>query len=106
MNENEKPGEHDHRTLGKQLDLFTFSDLVGPGLPLWTPKGHAQAHICLDYGMDQDLQWVCFLTGSGECWTFMNKDIRLVDNATVGRVQADHKAIELGSVPSKQDDNG
>ena len=39
MNENEKPGEHDHRTLGKQLDLFTFSDLVGPGLPLWTPKG-------------------------------------------------------------------
>jgi len=39
MNENEKLGEHDHRTLGKQLDLFTFSDLVGSGLPLWTPKG-------------------------------------------------------------------
>src|SRR4051812_45010748 len=31
--------EDDHRVLGKQLDLFTFSDLVGPGLPLWTPKG-------------------------------------------------------------------
>lgn len=31
--------ERDHRTLGKELDLFTFSDLVGSGLPLWTPKG-------------------------------------------------------------------
>lgn len=29
----------DHRRLGKDLDLFTFSELVGPGLPLWTPKG-------------------------------------------------------------------
>ncbi len=31
--------EHDHRKLGQELDLFTFSDLVGPGLPLWTPRG-------------------------------------------------------------------
>lgn len=31
----------DHRKLGKELDLFTFSDLVGAGLPLWTPKGTA-----------------------------------------------------------------
>lgn len=31
--------KRDHRVLGKQLDLFVFSDLVGPGLPLWTPKG-------------------------------------------------------------------
>ena len=30
---------NDHRTIGQELDLFTFSDLVGPGLPLWTPKG-------------------------------------------------------------------
>ena len=29
----------DHRKLGKQLGLFLFSDDVGPGLPLWTPKG-------------------------------------------------------------------
>lgn len=31
--------ENDHKKLGKELDLFTFSDLVGSGLPLWTPKG-------------------------------------------------------------------
>ncbi len=29
----------DHRRLGKELGLFIFSDEVGPGLPLWTPKG-------------------------------------------------------------------
>lgn len=31
--------DRDHRKLGKELDLFCFSDLVGPGLPLFTPKG-------------------------------------------------------------------
>ena len=31
--------EHDHRMIGRELDLFTFSELVGSGLPLWTPKG-------------------------------------------------------------------
>lgn len=32
--------KNDHRKIGKDLDLFVFSDLVGPGLPLWTPKGN------------------------------------------------------------------
>ncbi len=31
--------KRDHRVLGKQMGLFIFSDLVGPGLPLWTPRG-------------------------------------------------------------------
>jgi len=31
--------KRDHRILGKQLGLFTLSDAVGPGLPLWLPKG-------------------------------------------------------------------
>jgi len=31
--------KRDHRTLGKQLGLFTLTDEVGPGLPLWLPKG-------------------------------------------------------------------
>ena len=35
----EEAKRRDHRKLGKELDLFTFSDLVGPGLPLWTPRG-------------------------------------------------------------------
>jgi len=35
----EQAKERDHRRLGQELDLFTFSDLVGAGLPLFTPKG-------------------------------------------------------------------
>ncbi|MBI4135903.1 threonine--tRNA ligase [Candidatus Uhrbacteria bacterium] len=35
----EEAKKRDHRKLGEQLDLFTFSDLVGPGLPMFTPKG-------------------------------------------------------------------
>jgi len=35
----EEAKRRDHRKLGKDLGLFIFSDEVGPGLPLWTPKG-------------------------------------------------------------------
>jgi len=35
----EEAKQRDHRKLGKELDLFTFSSLVGPGLPLFTPRG-------------------------------------------------------------------
>ncbi len=31
--------KRDHKKLGRELDLFTFSELVGSGLPLWTPRG-------------------------------------------------------------------
>jgi threonyl-tRNA synthetase len=31
--------KRDHRKLGKELGLFVFNDVVGPGLPMWTPKG-------------------------------------------------------------------
>lgn len=39
MEETDKLGANDHRRLGKELDLFVFSDLVGSGLPLFTPRG-------------------------------------------------------------------
>ncbi len=35
----EEAKKRDHRKLGKELGLFTFSDLVGSGLPMFTPKG-------------------------------------------------------------------
>ncbi len=40
----EEARKRDHRKLGRELDLFTFSELVGPGLPLWTPKGAILRH--------------------------------------------------------------
>ncbi|HOX10662.1 MAG TPA: threonine--tRNA ligase [Candidatus Moranbacteria bacterium] len=53
--------KRDHRKLGKELDLFCFSDLVGPGLPLFTPKGtiiidelkKAVESICRKYGFEK-----------------------------------------------------
>jgi threonyl-tRNA synthetase len=36
----EEAKRRDHRVLGRQMDLFVFSDLVGSGMPLFTPKGN------------------------------------------------------------------
>ncbi|MFQ6608318.1 MAG: threonine--tRNA ligase [Fidelibacterota bacterium] len=35
----EEAKRRDHRKIGKEMELFTFDDEVGPGLPLWLPKG-------------------------------------------------------------------
>lgn len=40
--------DRDHRKLGKELDLFTFSDLIGSGLPLFTPKGTLMRDLIVD----------------------------------------------------------
>ena len=39
----------DHRKLGKELGLFIFADPVGPGLPLWTPKGTIVRSLLEDF---------------------------------------------------------
>ena len=37
----EEAKKRDHRKIGKEMDLFMFSDMVGKGLPIWLPKGTA-----------------------------------------------------------------
>ncbi len=37
----EEAKKRDHRKIGKELDLFMFTDMVGKGLPMWLPKGTA-----------------------------------------------------------------
>ena len=44
----EEAKERDHRKIGKELDLFTFSELVGSGLPLFTPKGSMIRDLIMD----------------------------------------------------------
>jgi len=59
----EEAKKRDHRVLGKQLDLFCFSPLVGPGLPLFTPRGtlmidllqHKVEKICSEFGFEKVL---------------------------------------------------
>ncbi|MBP6884493.1 MAG: threonine--tRNA ligase [Candidatus Pacebacteria bacterium] len=45
----EEAKKRDHRKLGKELGLFVFSELVGPGLPLWTPRGTMIRELLNDY---------------------------------------------------------
>lgn len=55
--------KRDHRKLGKELDLFCFSDLVGSGLPLFTPRGTILRDLLNDfaqsYRLDRGYQKVC-----------------------------------------------
>ena len=48
--------ERDHKKLGKELDLFVFSDVVGKGLPLWTPKGSAVRRVLERFIVDEELK--------------------------------------------------
>ena len=57
---------------------------LDPPMPVHTPKGDAVAHVLIDYGLEHDLMWVCFLDDSGECWTFGNREVRALPNATYG----------------------
>ena len=50
-NQIEEAKKRDHKKIGKELNLFTFSELVGPGLPLWTPKGTILRETLNDYVM-------------------------------------------------------
>lgn len=45
----EEAKKRDHRKLGKELELFTFSSKVGQGLPLWLPKGAALRGLLEDF---------------------------------------------------------
>jgi len=46
----------DHRRLGKELGLFIFSNEVGPGLPLWTPKGTVLRSTLEDFLKQEQLK--------------------------------------------------
>ncbi|ELR97974.1 threonine--tRNA ligase [Gloeocapsa sp. PCC 73106] len=48
--------KRDHRKLGKELGLFIFADIVGPGLPLWTPKGTIIRSILEDFLKQEQLK--------------------------------------------------
>src|SRR3989344_3903653 len=53
----EEAKKRDHRKLGQELDLFTFSELVGPGLPLWTPKGTVIREELEKFAKETEEKW-------------------------------------------------
>ena len=52
----EEAKERDHRKIGKDLNIFMFSDLVGKGLPMWLPDGFILRRALSDYIMDKELK--------------------------------------------------
>jgi threonyl-tRNA synthetase len=56
LNMLEEAKKRDHRKIGKELDLFVFSDLVGKGLPLFTPKGTLLRELLNDYSQQLRLE--------------------------------------------------
>jgi threonyl-tRNA synthetase len=50
----EEAKRRDHRRIGKELGLFTVSDLVGAGLPLWLPKGATVRRLLEDYILEKE----------------------------------------------------
>ena len=60
----EEAKKRDHRKLGKELGLFYFSDDVGPGLPLFTPKGALIRQLMEDYVRETQIRY-----GYDHVWT-------------------------------------
>ncbi len=52
----EEAKKRDHRKLGKELDLFSMSDMIGPGLVLWHPKGAFIRYTFESYWRDAHYQ--------------------------------------------------
>lgn len=52
----EEAKKRDHRVLGKELGLFMFSHRVGPGLPLWLPKGTVLREVLGDFLKEEQRQ--------------------------------------------------
>jgi threonyl-tRNA synthetase len=50
----EEAKKRDHRKLGKELELFTVSELVGAGLPLWLPKGATIRRVLEEYILERE----------------------------------------------------
>jgi threonyl-tRNA synthetase len=70
LRKREEAKNRDHRKIGKELDLFTFSEKVGQGLPMFTPKGTAMRNAIVkkiyDIQSEHDAQevWIPHITKS------------------------------------------
>jgi len=53
----EEAKKRDHRKLGKELELFTFSEDVGAGLPIWLPNGAAMKEELEKWGKETEAKW-------------------------------------------------
>lgn len=53
----EEAKKRDHRKIGEELDLFTFDESIGKGLPIWLPKGNIIKETLEDWAKDTERAW-------------------------------------------------
>lgn len=51
-----------------------------------TPKGRASVWLVTEYGTETEKVFTCIIKETGEIWEFTNKDIRVINNITFGRI--------------------
>ncbi len=55
LQELQEASERDHRKLGKELEIYMMSDLVGKGLPIWLPNGYTLWRLLQNYITDKEV---------------------------------------------------
>lgn len=55
-------------------------------LEVQTPKGRASVWLVTEYGTETEKVFTCIVKETGEIWEFTNKDIRVINNITFGRI--------------------
>jgi threonyl-tRNA synthetase len=80
LHRQEEARKRDHRVLGRQLDLFSLNDSVGPGLILWHPKGAMIRHVIETFWREEHLK----------------RGYQLVYTPHVGRIQLWETSGHLG----------
>ena len=53
----EEAKKRDHRKIGEELDLFTFDESIGKGLPIWLPKGNIIKEALEDWAKETEREW-------------------------------------------------
>lgn len=51
-----------------------------------TPKGRASVWLVTEYGTETEKVFTCIIKETGEIWEFTNKDVRVINNITFGRI--------------------
>ena len=82
--------KRDHRKIGKDLDLFVFSDLVGKGLPLFTEKGSIIRRILERFVVDEEV---------GRFWLFGHYTNTFPASVTAGSSAESPRIISLCAAP-------
>ena len=97
----EEAKRRDHRKIGKEMELFMFSELVGKGLPMWLPKGTA-LRLAPRRLLEEDSEEVWLSTGDHAAHRFEDLYVTSGHYAKYGKelLPTHHHARRRGRITS------